>query len=437
MNNLTGLIEKYFVPMAGKLSKNKFLKAISNGFSVLLPITMIGAIFTLLSNLQIAPYQSLVKAVHLKEIFGFAPKVTTDMLAVYAVFLIGKALAEQYDFDDNVSTIVGALSLFSFLVLIPLGVSGKAEKSQEIVSIAGAMPTTYLGAAGLFTAMIVGLLVPFIYQIFIKHNIVLKMPEQVPPTIAKSFSALIPAFSIAFFFGLIRFLFSLTPFGDANSFVYTMLKAPLANLGASPATFILFILVCSLMWFFGLHGGMIVMPFINVLYTAAGLENLEAYANGVAGPNLITNSSWIIFASLGGAGGTLGLCILMAFMAKSSRYKTLGKLALPAGACGINEPITFGLPMVLNTIMIIPLIITPIITFLISYFMIKIGIIPPLNGTTIPLGTPVVFAGLVAGGWKTAVLQIVLIAIQTLIYLPFFKVLDKQAVLEENLPNDL
>lgn len=431
MNNLTGLIEKYFVPMAGKLSKNKFLKAISNGFSVLLPITMIGAIFTLLANLQIAPYQNFVKAVHLKEIFGFAPKVTTDMLAVYAVFLIGKALAEQFDFDDNVSTIVGALSLFSFLVLIPLGVSGKEEKSQEIVSIAGAMPTTYLGAAGLFTAMIVGLLVPFIYQIFIKHNIVLKMPEQVPPTIAKSFSALIPAFSIAFIFGLIRFLFSLTPFGDANSFVYTMMKAPLANLGASPATFILFILVGSLMWFFGLHGGMIVMPFINVLYTAAGLENLEAYANGVAGPNLITNASWLIFASVGGAGGTLGLCIIMAFMAKSSRYKTLGKLALPAGACGINEPITFGLPMVLNTIMIIPLIITPITTFLISYFMMRIGIIPPLNGTTIPLGTPVVFAGLIAGGWKTAVLQIVLIAVQMIIYLPFFKVLDKQAVLEE------
>ncbi|WP_097003503.1 PTS sugar transporter subunit IIC [Lacrimispora amygdalina] len=431
MNNLTGLIEKYFVPMAGRLSKNKYLKAISNGFSVLLPITMIGAIFTLLANLQIAPYQSLITAVHLKEIFGFAPKVTTDMLAVYAVFLIGKALAEQYDFDDNVSTIVGALSLFSFLVLIPLGVSGKAEKSQEIVSIARAIPTTYLGAAGLFTAMIIGLLVPFIYQVFIKHNIVLKMPEQVPPTIAKSFSALIPAFSIAFIFGLIRFLFSLTPFEDANSFVYTMMKAPLANLGASPATFILFILVCSLMWFFGIHGGMIVMPFINVLYTAAGLENLEAYANGVAGPNLITNASWLIFASVGGAGGTLGLCILMVFMAKSSRYKTLGKLALPAGACGINEPITFGLPMVLNTIMIIPLIITPIATFLFSFFMMSIGIIPPLNGTTIPLGTPVVFAGLIAGGWKTAVLQIVLIAMQILIYLPFFKVLDKQAVLEE------
>ena len=431
MNNLTGLIEKYFIPVAGKVSKNKYLKAITNGFTLLLPIIMIGAIFTLLANLQIAPYQSFVKAVHLKEIFAFAPQVTTDMLAVYAVFLIGKALAEQFEFDDNVSTIVGALSLFSFMVLIPLGVSGKAEKSQEIVSVAGAVPTTYLGAAGLFTAMIVGLLVPSVYQIFTKHNIVIKMPEQVPQTVAKSFSSLIPAFSIAFIFGLIRFLFSLTRFGDANSFIYTMLKTPLTSLTASPATFILFILVSSIMWFFGLHGGMIVMPFINILYTTAGLENLEAYANGVAGPNLITNTSWIIFSTLGGSGGTLGLCIIMALMAKSARYKTLGKLALPAGFCSINEPITFGLPMVLNSIMIIPLIITPITTFLISYIMLRIGIIPPLNGTTIPIGTPVILAGLIAGGWKVAVLQVVLIAVQVIIYLPFFRVLDKQAVMEE------
>lgn len=431
MDKLTGLIEKILVPMAGKLSKNKFLKAISSGFAVLLPITMIGAIFTLLANLQIAPYQSFVQAVHLKEIFAFAPKVTTDMLAVYAVFLIGKALAEQLDLDENVSTIVGALSLFAFLLLIPLGVSGKAANSEEIVSIARALPTTYLGAAGLFTAMIVGLTVPIIYHFFIKNNIVLKMPEQVPPTIAKSFSALIPAFSIAFIFGLIRFGFSLTSYNDANNFIYTMLKTPLSSLGASPFAFILFILICSLMWFFGLHGGMIVMPFINILYTTAGLENLDAYASGVAGPNLITNASWMIFASIGGAGGTLGLCIIMCLMAKSTRYKTLGKLALPAGLCGINEPITFGLPMVLNTIMIIPLIITPITTFLISFILMNIGIVPPLNGTTVPLGTPVVFGGLVAGGWKIAVLQVVLIALQMVIYLPFFKVLDRQAVLEE------
>ena len=171
------------------------------------------------------------------------------------------------------------------------------------------------------------------------------------------------------------------------------------------------------------------MPFINVLYTAAGLENLEAYANGAA-DNLITNASWVTFASIGGAGGTLGLCIIMCFMAKSTRYKTLGKLA-SSGLCGINEPITFGLPMVLNTIMIIPLIITPITTFLISYILINIGVIPPLNGTTIPLGTPVVFGGLVAGGWKVAILQVALIAVQILIYLPFFKALDRQAVLEE------
>ena len=121
----------------------------------------------------------------------------------------------------------------------------------------------------------------------------------------------------------------------------------------------------------------------------------------------------------------------MFFFAKSARYKTLSKLALPSGLCGINEPITFGLPMVLNTIMIIPLILTPITTFLISYLTMSIGLVPYPNGVSVPLGTPVIFSGFIAVGWQAAVLQIILILIQMAIYYPFFRVLDKQALAEE------
>lgn len=430
MDKFTALLEKVLVPLADKLSQNKYLGAISTGFSYLLPITMIGAIFTLLANLQIAPYQSFVTATGLKQILAFAPTVTTDMLAVYAAYLIGKACAEKLGLEKD-STIIGALTLFVFLLMIPLGVSGKGADSGEIVSIAAALPTGYLGAAGLFSSMILGMVVPTIYNQFIKHNIILKMPEQVPPTISKSFSALIPAFAIAFIFCLVRFGFAQTSFGTMNDFIYTMLKTPLSHLSASPITFIIFIIMCSLMWFFGLHGGMIVMPFLSMLYTTAGLENLEAYAAGTALPNIITKSCWSMYASLGGAGGTLGLCFIMFFFAKSARYKTLGKLALPSGLCGINEPITFGLPMVLNTIMIIPLILTPIITFLVAYFSMNIGLVPFTNGAEIPLGTPVILSGMVACGWQGAVLQVVLILIQIAMYLPFFKLLDKRALAEE------
>lgn len=430
MEKFQNTIEKYLLPLANKLGSNKYLKSITNGFSLLLPVTMVGAIFTLLANLNIAPYQSFITAIHIKEILSFVPKVTTDMISLYAVFFIGKACCEQLGYEKE-STIAGSLALFAFLLMIPLGVSGVAAESKEVVSVAAALGTTYLGAAGLFTAMILGLIVPPIYCWFIKKNIVIKMPEQVPPTISKSFSGLIPAFAIAFLFSFVRYGFGLTSFGDMNTFIYTMLRTPLAKLGASPFTFVVFILMCSLMWFFGLHGGMIVMPFLNMLYMAAGLENLAALGTNSPLPNMITMSNWMLYASLGGAGGTLGLCIIMFFFAKSQRYKTLGKLALPAGICGINEPITFGLPMVLNTIMLIPLLVTPVVTFLISYLAMTIGLVPYPNGVGVSLGTPVVLSGLIACGWQASVLQVVLIAVQIVIYYPFFRVLDKQALKEE------
>lgn len=431
MGKLTEMIEKVLMPLADKLEKNRYLKAITNGFSVLLPITMIGAIFTLLSSLNIEVYQNLIASVGLKELFSFAPKVTTDLISLYAVYLIGKACAVQLGYEND-ADVAGIVSLFVFLLMIPIGVSGQSE-GGETVAIAGAIATTYLGSAGLFSAMILGLIVPTIYCWFLSKNITIKMPEQVPPMISKSFAGLIPGFVIAFLFSLVRVGLTYTSFGDLNTCIYTMLRTPLSHLGASPITFIVFIVMCSLMWFFGLHGGMIVMPFLTMLYTAPALENLAAMGAGEVLPNIITKANWSLYASLGGAGGTLGLCILMFFTAKSSRYKTLGKLALPAGLCGINEPVTFGLPMVLNTIMIIPLLLTPVVTFLISYFCMKFGLVPYTNGVEIALGTPVFFSGLIGAGWQAVVLQVVLVVVQVLMYYPFFKVLDKKACEEEGI----
>lgn len=427
MAKFTDLIERFLLPLAQKLSENRYLKAISSGFSTLLPITILGAIGTLLANLNIAPYQSLITLLHLKPIISFIPTVTTDMLALYTVYLVGRSLAQNFEIEEY--DIVGMLSLFTFLLLIPLGVSG--TKDNVTVQVAAALGTTYLGAAGLFSAMILGLVVPVIYRFFVSRNIVIRMPASVPPMISRSFKAILPAFGIGIIFSVVRYLFSFTSYGSANAFIYSMLKAPLSALGASPVTFIILILMCSLMWFFGLHGGMIVMPFINILYQGAGLENLAAYAAGEPMPNMLVKAWWSLFASLGGAGGTVGFCLLMFFMAKSQRYKTLGKLALPAGLCGINEPITFGVPVVLNTLMLIPLLITPVITFGLTYLLTSIGILPYLNGTDIPLGTPIIFSGMLCGGWRVAVWQIVLVAIQTGIYFPFFKVLDEQALKDE------
>lgn len=430
MDKFTSTLENYVLPIAEKISANKSLQAVMSGFMVVLPITILGAIATLLGSLQVPAYQTFITSTGLKAIFGYVPAVTTNMLAVYVAYTIGKGLTDQLGHEKQ-STTVGILTLFVFFMMIPLGVSGIAPESKEVVSIGAALGTMYLGAPGLFSAIILGLLVPRLYVFVINRGWVIKMPDGVPPMVSNSFSGLIPAFIIAIAFAAVRYGFSLTTFGNFNAFLYNTIQSPLRSLAASPFTFMFALFMVSTLWFFGIHGGLVVMPIITALYTPLSLENLAALEVGSALPNLIVQSDWFIFGMIGGGGATLGFCIWMAFFAKSKRYKSLGRLALPASLVGINEPITFGAPVVMNPLLYIPFAVTPLVTFTISYLLRVVGILTPLNGTNIPTGTPVIFSAFIAGGWLHAAVQVVLIVIGFFIYYPFAVMLDKKALAEE------
>lgn len=417
-------MEKTLIPFANKLSQNKVLKAISGGFSALLPIIMVGAIASLLSGLNIEVYQNFITSIGLKAIVSYISAYTTNMMAIYAVFSIGNSMAKQLECKDQ-SILVGIISLMVFLLTIPLGVS------KDEVTIAAAISTTYFGAPGLFTAMIIGCVVPLIYNIFVKHHIVIKMPDGVPPQIANGFSAIIPAVCITVVFAAIRQLCALTSFGTLSGLIYGLLKTPLSHLTNSPITFVVLLLFCNILWFFGIHGGMVTMSFLSMLYMAPALENLEAMAAGQPLPNMLTNTWWFTFAQLGGSGGIIGLAVCMFLFSKSERYKTLGKIAILPALCSISEPIVFGVPLVLNVMMLIPMILSPLFCFLTSYLMTSIGALPYLNGIQLSTGTPIVLAGFLAGGWRAAIWQIVLVALQAVLYFPFFRMVDKQALEEE------
>lgn len=417
-------MEKTLIPFANKLSQNKVLKAISGGFSALLPIIMVGAIASLLSGLNIEVYQNFITSIGLKTIVSYISAYTTNMMAIYAVFSIGNSMAKQLECKDQ-SILVGIISLMTFLLTIPLGVS------KDEVTIAAAISTTYFGAPGLFTAMIIGCVVPLIYNIFVKHHIVIKMPDGVPPQIANGFSAIIPAVCITAVFAAIRQLCALTSFGTLSGLIYGLLKTPLSHLTNSPITFVVLLLFCNILWFFGIHGGMVTMSFLSMLYMAPALENLEAMAAGQPLPNMLTNTWWFTFAQLGGSGGIIGLAVCMFLFSKSERYKTLGKIAILPALCSISEPIVFGVPLVLNVMMLIPMILSPLFCFLTSYLMTSIGVLPYLNGIQLSTGTPIVLAGFLAGGWRAAIWQIVLVALQAVLYFPFFRMVDKQALEEE------
>ncbi|WP_208588531.1 PTS sugar transporter subunit IIC [Gracilibacillus suaedae] len=404
--------------VSGKTSNNRYLKAISNGLISILPVIIIGAFATLLANMNIGGYQDFIESIGLKTMFMIPANVTTGMLALYTVFFIAYRLASYFE-KDGVGA--GLIALICFLVLTPL--------SQ--LDDANVIPVEYLGAKGLFVAIIVGLTVSRLYVLIIDSKFLIRLPDSVPPTIGKSFNNLVPGIVITIIFTIVNVLFQLTTYENVHEFIYSILQAPLLNLGGGYWSLVVMILVIHLLWFIGVHGMLVVLPIYYSIWMPLGLENLDAIAAGETPTNIVHTGFYTTFISLGGAGATLGLCILMAFFAKSKRYKSLGKISLPASIFSINEPITFGTPIILNPYMFIPFIFAPLIIGTISYFTMLSGIIPIANGTHLPIGTPIILGPIVQGGLILIIWQFICIGMSVLIYYPFFRALDRKALTEE------
>lgn len=418
------LQEKLQVTIA-KISENKYLKAVTDGLMSILPVMIVGAFSSLLSGMAIEPYQNFITNSGLKPILALPSAYTLDLLAIYAVFFIAYRMASNLKNDTTSSAGAGLVALISFFLLTPRGVLEEGGS---------ALPYQYLGAQGLFVAIIVGLVAARLYVLIEERGWVIKMPEGVPPTVAKSFSNLIPSILVVILFLVISAIFSSTSYGSAHSFIYSLVQAPLQNLSGSLGSLIIMTLVVHVLWIFGIHGMMVILPIYLSVWVALGAENMAAFEAMVPlseMPHIVNSGYFMVFVLLGGSGATLGLTIYMTFFAKSKRYKTLGRLALPGSLFGINEPVIFGMPIVLNPYLMIPFILAPLANAIIPYVLMSTGIIHKLNGFHLPLGTPVGVSALLTGSGVIVVLQLLLVIVDLLIYLPFFKVLDKQALEQE------
>jgi cellobiose PTS system EIIC component len=420
MKNNELLMEKVMT-FAANVQQNKYLKAISNGLMATLPLMIIGSIALLLMVLPIDVWQKFLANTGISPYFSLAFTLTTSIVALYTSFTVAYKLAENLNQDPLTPAIISTLS---FLIITPLA-------NVDGVSY---LDISWLGARGLFTALVVSLLSCRLYCFLVEKKLTIKMPESVPPVVANTFSGLIPSIIVGTVFLIVAIIFGNTSYGSFAAFVYEMISLPLQNLSGSVWSLLLIVLVQMVLWFFGLHGSLVVGAFVTALYLPMDTANMEATAAGVANselPNILGNTFYGLFAGIGGAGGTLSLLLLMLLLAKSKQNKTLAKLAIVPGFFTINEPVVFGLPLVLNPIMAIPFITVPLIQVLLGYVAIATGIVPKLTGIQVPFGMPVVVNGFIGGGWQIAVLQVVLVVIGMVIYFPFLKILDKKAVADE------
>lgn len=444
--NLTAVIQQNVLPTAGRIASNKYLKAVSDGFMSLMPVIIIGAIFSLLNSLAIPSYQNFITAIGLKPVLAIPNLVTNDILALYAVFFIAYNLAKHLEKDPATA---GMIALFTFLAVTPINnrsriinefLSGNGIALPEGVGVPGGnvLPYEWIGAKGLFLAIIIGLAATVIYTKLLEKGLAIKMPEGVPPTVAKSFGGLFPGFIIIILFMAVN---QMIRFGNAtglHSVIYTLVQAPMELfLGNNIGSFLLAIFIAQLLWFFGIHGvSAIILPIFYPLWTSLTTANIAAMNSGVSVfelPNIINRSFFFVYAIAAGSGLTLGLCIYMALRSRSEQYKTLGKLALLSNICGINEPLIFAIPMVLNPYMFLPWILAPLVSCFGAYFLTVMNVLPRLT-TIVPLGTPIVMSGFLAGGvagWRVALYQIVMIIVTAIIYIPFFNKVDEKAIENE------
>lgn len=420
MKNKDQLIEKV-MGFASKVQTNKYLMAISNGLMGTLPIMLIGSIALLLAVLPIDFVSGFLANIGLTPYLLGAYTLSVGVISIYAAFLVGYQLAKNFNQDG---VIAGIISVFSFFILTPL-VATDAGTTFNM---------TMLGAQGLFTAMISGLLFTRIYCFFIDKKITIKMPDSVPPVVSNVFAGLLPAIFTGIIAIIVALLFGYTSWGSFSDFVYSIISLPLSSLSGSVWSLIIIVFMQMALWFFGLHGSLVVGSFVTALYLPLDVANMDALAAGASNselPNTLTKSFYDIFSGIGGAGGTLSLLVVMFLIAKSKKHRTLAELSVVPGCFTINEPLVFGMPLILNPIMVIPFIAVPIVQTGFAYLAIASGIFPRLSGVQVPFGIPVLFNGFIAGGWMISLLQVLCILLGILIYIPFFKILDKQAVLEE------
>ena len=429
-------LEKLLVPLAEAIGRNKYLMSIRDGFLVSTPLLIAGSLFLLIANFPIQPWLDFINncvinaetGLTLAAFLGKPADATFSIMAVFAVMGISYAFAGRMKTNQIFGAAIGLVSWF---LIMPYVVSGNAmvDGVKTAVSLTG-IPLGWVGAKGIFVGIACSFLSVHIYSFVERKGWTIKMPEGVPPTVVESFAALIPATVVMTVFFAINLAFGY--FGTTVfQIIFEFLQTPLLNLGDTLGAMIIAYIFLHLFWFFGVNGGSVVGAVFNPILQTLSIENIEFFKTGLGEGHIICQQFQDLFATFGGCGSTLSLIIAMLLFCKSKRITNLGKLSLVPGIFGINEPIVFGLPIVLNPTMLLPFVLVPTLNIIISYFAMAAGLVPICSGINIPWTTPVIISGFLATNWAGAVLQGLLLIMGVFIYMPFIKIMDKQYLEEE------
>ena len=421
MNKLIELIEKG-KPFFEKISRNKYLRAIRDGFIAGMPVILFSSIFILIAYVPNAWGFHWSKDIETLLMTPYS--YSMGILAFFVGGTTAKALTDSMNRDlpatnqiNFISTMLA--SMVGFLLMA-------AEPAKE-----GGFLTAFMGTKGLLTAFIAAFITVNVYKVCVKNNVTIRMPDEVPPNISQVFKDLIPfTLSVVLLYALELVVKASLHVTVAES-IGTLL-APLFSAADGYLGITIIFGAYAFFWFVGIHGPSIVEPAIAAITYANAEVNLKLIQQGMHADKILTSGTQMFIVTLGGTGATLVVPFMFMWLTKSKRNRAIGRASVVPTFFGVNEPILFGAPLVLNPIFFIPFIFAPIANvWIFKFFIDTLG----MNSFTanLPWTTPAPL-GLVLGTnfqFLSFVLAALLIVVDVVIYYPFLKVYDEQILEEE------
>lgn len=394
------------------IGKNIYLQSISQGIMSFLPVIIIGSFASLFSGLPVDFWQSFIQSTGINTLLSALVGATTNMLGIYFTFGVASVFAEKKGLH---SKMVPVLSLIVYVTLLPTAVDANG---------ASVLAFTYMGTQGMILGILIALLTVAVYKAIVDAKIVIRMPAGTPDYVSNTFVSLIPGFVIALMALVLRGLFGLTPWGNAFDCLYNLLQIPLnVVVGENLFTLTIINLLTQILWFFGIHPGFLSSMTAPIMFGLDG-ANQAAYAAGQAVPNII-GMAFSYSTTIAVVYPAFALSLLL--FARSSQLKTVGKISVAPSFFGISEPLIFGVPVVLNPLILIPWVVAPALNFLLGYAACAFGIVPHYAGVTV-FNFPMVATGILNGSVSLAVMEVVLFVIDLLIFIPFVKMQDKKYI---------
>ena len=351
------------------VNRNIYIMAIKDGMLAYMPFAFIASIFLIIAFLPIPGFESLVSNITGLDVSVWQPALclvndaSLGLGGLLVLLSVSHNLAKQMEL--NVLQ-VQMTAFVGFMLLVPFGTT---EAGTHIA-------TSYLGAPAIFLSLLCSILAAVVYRFIDHKGIKIKMPSSVPPAVSAPFESIIPSLVAIIVFWLLRLVIDGFNGGSALTIFNAILGAPLAAVGGSLPGVIIVKMFAQLLWFFGIHGDSIVNGVMTPIFQVLQAENQAASLAGQVPPNIICQSFWDSYASI----GIIGSIIAIVLIAKSKRYIEMKKIAAVPYIFNVGEPTLFGIPLMMNVTYFIPFILSNVASIVISYAAFAVGLVPKCTG---------------------------------------------------------